>query len=71
MDPTTIPPPLGGIPITPWPRCKVCDGMITKGVNDDRIRNVDTDSEGRLFHLFAIDCKASDRYFSEEPEIVY
>jgi hypothetical protein len=61
-----------GIETIPWPRCKVCDGAIYKGFNEDRVRNVATDDDGKLYHIFAIDCMLSPRVFNkEEPDIVY
>ena len=57
---------------TPWPRCIVCDQIITKGFNDDRIRNIETDSSGKSRHIFETDCLLSPRVFNkEEKDIVY
>jgi hypothetical protein len=61
-----------GIETIPWPRCKVCDGAIYKGFNDDRVRNVAEDTDGKLYHIFEIDCMLSPRVFNkEEADIVY
>jgi hypothetical protein len=61
-----------GLETVPWPRCKVCDGAIYKGFNDDRVRNIATDDDGKLYHIFETDCMLSPRVFNkEEPDLVY
>ena len=56
----------------PWPRCIICDQIITKGFNDDRVRNIETDSSGNSWHIFDTDCLKSPRVFNrEEKDIVY
>ena len=57
----------------PWPRCVICDQIITKGFNDDRIRNIVSDPDGQNpRHIFETDCLLSPRVFNkEEKDIVY
>lgn len=58
---------------TPWPRCVICDQIITKGFNEDRVRNVISDPDGQnIRHVFEKDCLLSPYVFNkEEVDIVY
>lgn len=55
-----------------WPHCKVCNQIITKGFNADRVRNIADDANGNPYHIFEKDCLLSPAVFNrEEVDVVY
>ena len=57
---------------TSWPRCKVCNQIITKGFDINRVRIITEDADGNPYHIFEKDCLLSPVVFNkEEVDIVY